>query len=124
MIVRISRGVVQADGDAGAFTLIRSIVTYAPGEVDGLVSMHVGRRVHEGDEQVVVITVWRDVDALIAAMGPNWNRSAFPAAFEGKVSRITVEHYETLDPDDTPDGGTLHVPDPLTASLPARDPSA
>ena len=35
-----------------------------------------------------------------------------------------LELPNALDPDDTPDGGTLHVPDPLTASLPARDPSA
>ncbi len=60
----------------------------------------------------------------IAAMGPNWQNSAFPAAFEGKVSNVAVEHYETLDPNARPEGETLHVSDPLTASLPAVDPTA
>ena len=57
-------------------------------------------------------------------MGPNWQNSAFPAAFEGKVSKVAVEHYETLDPNAGPEGETLHVSDPLTASLPAVDPTA
>lgn len=123
MIVRISRATVRAEGDAHAFSLIRSIVTYAPGEVDGLAAMHVGRRIVDSRQQVVVITVWRDFDALMSAMGPDWRTNAFPAAFVGKVSDVTVEHYETLDAND-PDGPVVDVPEPLTASLPALDPSS
>jgi len=76
----------------------------------GLVSAHVGRRTDGPDEFAIVVTAWRDWEALTDALGdPSQPYMLTPES--GLAETATVEHFEAIElppigqlqPDDPPD---------------------
>src|SRR6266508_5131921 len=63
----------------------------------GLVSAHVGRRTDGPDEIAIVVTIWRDWDALQEALGPDPSRPYLPEPESGLVVTAAVEHFEGID---------------------------
>ncbi|MEP7041252.1 MAG: antibiotic biosynthesis monooxygenase [Chloroflexota bacterium] len=63
----------------------------------GLVSAHVGRRTDGQDEFAVVVTIWRDWDALTDALGPDPSRPYLLTPESGLAETATVEHFEAID---------------------------
>src|SRR4029453_13448371 len=73
----------------------------------GLVSLNVGRRSDGADEYAIVVTVWRDWDALQDALGPDTSKPYLPTPEKGLVLSATVEHYEAIElPPATSGNGT------------------
>jgi hypothetical protein len=63
----------------------------------GLVSLNVGRRSDGADEFAIVVTVWRDWDALQDALGPDTSKPYLPTPEKGLVLSATVEHFEGIE---------------------------
>lgn len=63
----------------------------------GLVSAHVGRRTDGPDEFAIVVTIWRDWEALTDALGPDPSQPYMPAPGSGLAVTATVEHFEAID---------------------------
>jgi hypothetical protein len=63
----------------------------------GLVSAHVGRRTDGADERAIVVTVWRDWEALQDALGPDPSQPYLPTPDSGLVATAEVEHFEAID---------------------------
>jgi hypothetical protein len=59
-------------------------------------AMFIGRRTGTDADELVAITVWRDLDALIAIFGPSWSEPSFFAEMKDAIIDSTVEHFETI----------------------------
>jgi hypothetical protein len=63
----------------------------------GLVSANVGRRTDGPDEFAIVVTVWRDWEALTEALGPDPSQPYMYTPESGLAAVATVEHFEAID---------------------------
>lgn len=95
MIVRLSRARLRRDREDGAFEFLRKAAT-AGGRPDGLEAMYIGRRTGTDADEVVAITVWRDLDALITIFGPTWSQPNFYPELQNAIIDSSVEHFETI----------------------------
>lgn len=62
---------------------------------DGLIAFYAGRSFDEPDE-FVMITVWRDIDALCRFAGDDWQNPVIPNGAAELLSSTSVQHYELL----------------------------
>lgn len=95
MIVRISRARVMRNAEAAAFDILRTAVAGTP-QPDGLQAMFIGRRLHGDENELVALTVWRDLDAMSATLGADWDRPQFLPALQPYLEQPTVEHFDTF----------------------------
>jgi antibiotic biosynthesis monooxygenase len=69
----------------------------------GLVSAHVGRRTEGSGEFAIVVTVWRDWEALQDALGPDPSQPYLLPPESSLAEATTVEHFEAIElPPDQP----------------------
>lgn len=64
----------------------------------GLVSVAVGRPPAAAHSEFVMITVWRDLDALKGFAGENWQEPRIEPDEADLLSGSVVHHYEQLAP--------------------------
>jgi hypothetical protein len=95
MIVRLSRARLRRDREDGAFEYLRKASSAGP-RPDGMEAMFIGRRTGADADELVAITVWRDLDALIAIFGPSWSEPSFFPELKDAIIDSTVEHFETI----------------------------
>lgn len=60
----------------------------------GLVDVLVGRPLPVSPDEYLMTTVWRDLDALKAFAGPDWQRPYIDPAEADLITDVTVHHYE------------------------------
>jgi len=63
----------------------------------GLISLNVGRRTDGPDEFAIVVTVWRDWEALTEALGPDPSKPYMLTPESGLAQTATVEHFEAIE---------------------------
>jgi hypothetical protein len=95
MIVRLSRARLRRDREDGAFEFLRKAASAGP-KPAGMEAMFIGRRTGADADEIVAITVWRDLDALIAIFGPKWSEPNFFVELQSAIIDSTVEHFETI----------------------------
>ena len=95
MIVRLSRARLRRDREDGAFEYLRKASSAGP-KPDGMEAMFIGRRTGADADELLAITVWRDLDALIAIFGPSWSEPSFFPELKDAIIDSTVEHFETI----------------------------
>ncbi len=95
MIVRVSRARLRRDREDGAFEFLRKAASSAD-RPDGMEAMFIARRTAPGADEILAITVWRDLNALIAVFGPTWSQPSFYAQLKEAIVDSTVEHFETI----------------------------
>jgi len=95
MIVRLSRARLRRDREDGAFEFLRKASSAGP-KPDGMEAMFIGRRTGTDADEVLAITVWRDLDALISIFGPKWSEPSFFPELQHAIIESSVEHYETI----------------------------
>jgi len=97
MIVRVLTVRIAKDRGAEFHAFVRDRGLPRIQEHPGLVSVHVGRRTDGPGEQAIVVTVWRDWDAITDALGPDPSQPYMPTPESGMVEAATVEHFEAID---------------------------
>ena len=95
MIVRITRASIKANHEATVFQILREASAATP-RPDGLEAMLISRRMGDGSDELVAITIWRDIDVLIATMGEGWHAPSFLPRLDPMLIEPSVEHYETI----------------------------
>ncbi|MCW1967657.1 MAG: antibiotic biosynthesis monooxygenase [Anaerolineae bacterium] len=60
----------------------------------GLVSVTAGSPIDGVSDEYVMITVWRDLDALKGFIGDNWNRPFIDPDEADLIADVTVQHFE------------------------------
>jgi hypothetical protein len=63
----------------------------------GLVSVHVGRRADGPAELAIVVTVWRDWESIMDALGPDPSQPYMLTPESELIDTVTVEHFEAID---------------------------
>jgi hypothetical protein len=66
-------------------------------EHPGLLSVNVGRRTEGSAELAIVVTVWRDWQAIEDALGPDPSQPYMLTPESGLAETATVEHFEAID---------------------------
>lgn len=94
VIIRISRGQVRAGSEAEVFARLRDS-TEGQGRPDGLQALFIGRHLTADGLELIAITAWADVEALIRVLGEGWETPKWLAGIEDYVTHSTVEHWET-----------------------------
>jgi hypothetical protein len=64
---------------------------------DGLIDVYMGLRSEGTEETGVIVSVWRDWDALADAVGPDPSRPYLLTPETGIVSSVQIMHFEALD---------------------------
>jgi hypothetical protein len=95
LIVRISRAKIRRDQEAPAFEILRAAAASGIRPA-GLEAMFISRRMGDIGNELVAVTVWRDLDALIAGIGPQWAQPAFLPSLDAMLNDGSVEHFETI----------------------------
>jgi heme-degrading monooxygenase HmoA len=95
MIVRISRAHIKPNNEAAAFQILRD-ATGARERPAGLEALFISRRMANGGNELVAISVWRDLDAMAAVMTDDWRRPRFLPSLDSLIEDPSVEHFETI----------------------------
>ena len=95
MIVRISRGRIRRGNEAEAFELLRDSVG-GSAHPDGLEAFMIARRMVEGQLELVAMTSWRDLDAMVAVLGPDLHNPSWLPRLGELVETSSVEYLETI----------------------------
>jgi hypothetical protein len=97
MIVRVLSVRIAPDRGAEFHAFVRERGLPRIQAHPGLVSANVGRRTEGPDEFAIVVTVWRDWEALTEALGPDPSQPYMFTPESGLVAVATVEHFEAID---------------------------
>ena len=60
----------------------------------GLVTLHVGRPLPEYPDEFVLVSVWKDLESMIAFVGDTWDHPLIPPGEAMLVQETTVQHYD------------------------------
>jgi hypothetical protein len=95
VIIRIGRFRIRGGSEEQVMAIVRA-ATARFGQPDGLEYLQIGRRLEDRSEYLVAISVWRDLEALTAALGPDVRQPVGLSGFEPYVESSVVEHYESV----------------------------
>jgi hypothetical protein len=95
LIVRISRGLISSGGEAEAFALLRESLS-GSGGTDGLEAFLIARRMVGGQLELVAMTGWRDLTAMMAVMGPDLQKPSWLPRLGELVESSSVEYLESV----------------------------
>jgi heme-degrading monooxygenase HmoA len=97
MIVRVFEARLKPGAEEAFEAALRDDVADARRQ-PGLVSLRWGRRRDDDAIRVIVVSEWRDLDAIQAWLGPGWLRPRFAPGEDALVTQADVRHYEGLEP--------------------------
>jgi prepilin-type processing-associated H-X9-DG protein len=97
MIIRLFRAKPKAGKSDELATLVKDVsIAFVDGHA-GLIARHPGRSMATGGEEIVMISVWKDLDAMKAMTGENWQDAVIPdERFADLIESCSVEHYESI----------------------------
>lgn len=97
MIIRVFRARPKL-GKAGELAdLVKEIsIPFVDGQ-PGLLARYTGRGIGSTGEEIAMITVWEDLNAMKNMTGENWESEVIPDEREAeRIEECFVHHYETL----------------------------
>jgi heme-degrading monooxygenase HmoA len=111
LIIRVLRGCVLP-GQVGAFREQALQVANDARRHEGLIHAHVGRQAHsDGREEVVFVSVWRDLEALYGWVGGT-DLLDTPVLSNGRPNvfdSFEVQHFETYESGEPGEGEAEHA---------------
>ncbi len=98
MIIRVLQATIapRRSADFHTFVIEQGVPRFR--EHDGLIDVYVGLRSEGGEDVGIIVSVWRDWDALAAAVGPDPLRPYLLTPETGLVSSVQVLHFEAVEP--------------------------
>ena len=78
-------------------TLLANFETTSAGVVDGHPGNRgyfFGRCVQGGDETLMFVSLWNDLDAVKARFGADWEKSYIPEGYEHLIEDCSVRHFD------------------------------
>jgi hypothetical protein len=98
MIIRVFRARPKSGHTADELARFAEEVTIPFVESKGgLVARYTGRGLGETDEELAMITVWEDLDALKKMAGDDWERPVMPdPRAEALIAEVFLHHYEAI----------------------------
>jgi len=99
VIVRLLRARIAPNRTPEFHAFIQQVGLPSLRATSGLVDVHIGRRSLGQHDEAVVVSIWRDWDALVKAVGDP-NQPYLITLETGLVVETSVEHYEAVDVDE------------------------
>jgi heme-degrading monooxygenase HmoA len=65
-------------------------------KLEGLIATDLGRRIVDGEQEFVFVTIWRDYRSMTEWSGPDPSTARITEGFEDAVHDLSVEIYEGL----------------------------
>jgi heme-degrading monooxygenase HmoA len=53
-----------------------------------------GKCIHGGDNVVLFVSVWKDLDAVKKRFGHDWQRSYLPNGYEDLIEECSIRHFD------------------------------
>ncbi len=98
MIIRVFRARPNAGHTADELARLAKEVTIPFVESQpGLVARYTGRGIGETGEELAMVTVWDDLDAVKKMAGDDWERPVMPdKRAEEIIAEVLVHHYQAI----------------------------
>jgi heme-degrading monooxygenase HmoA len=97
MIIRVFRARVRP-GKQQQFELkVRELSIPLVRSQKGLIAFFSGRPMESSPDEFVMVTAWKDLEALRAFAGDDWNVSVIPDPERPLLEDSFVHHYEAID---------------------------
>jgi quinol monooxygenase YgiN len=97
MIVRIFRAVIYEDRVADFKRMVQDQSIPWLEKSDGMLGYFPGQSFGDNDREFVMVTLWRDVDALQAFAGTDWDNPVVTEDEAPLVEAMYAEHYQRFD---------------------------
>jgi hypothetical protein len=95
VIIRVTRSQIRSGSEEQVIALVRA-ATSGGAVPAGLEDVHIGRRMEGSAEQLIAISVWKDLRSLVETLGPNWSEPTSLPGLDAFVESTTVDHFESL----------------------------
>jgi quinol monooxygenase YgiN len=97
MVIRVFRAKPKTGKADELAALVKDIsIPFVDGQ-PGLLARHTGRGIGATGDEIVMISVWADLDAMKSMTGENWESEVIPDEREAeRIEECSVRHYETL----------------------------
>ena len=95
MVIRVFRALPKP-GAADEFAeLVRTVSIPFVERTPGLVACYAGRGIGLTADEVVMVSIWQDVDALKNMTGEDWETAVIPDPGEAeRIESCSVDHYD------------------------------
>lgn len=97
MILRIFRAIIHEDRVADFKKMVQEQSIPWLTNSDGMLAYIAGQPFGMNDREFVMVTIWRDLDALKAFCGDDWNNPVVTEDEEPLVETMFAEHYLQFD---------------------------
>jgi len=96
MLIRVYHARVHPGQEAEFERLVRADALPRMRQLPGCLALHLGRE-YGGSAEFVLVSVWRDLDALKAFTGEHWQEGVVLHPGAQVLEKTWVEHYQGLD---------------------------
>ena len=98
MIIRVLQATIapRRSADFHTFVIEQGVPRFR--EHDGLIDVYVGLRSDGSEDTGIIVSVWRDWDALAAAVGPDPLRPYLLTPETGLITSVDILHFEAVEP--------------------------
>jgi len=96
MIMRVFRVVTEPGQRATFETFFRETAVPLMKSTDGIENIHFGLPRAETPDEFCIVMIWRDLDALSAFVGEDWQTPHIHPDEAGIVRERYLHHYEVL----------------------------
>ena len=97
MIIRVFRAIPKTGMADELAALLKEIsIPFVDGQ-PGLLARHTGKGVGATGDEILMISVWENLDVMKSMTGENWESEVIPdAQLAERIEKCFVHHYETL----------------------------
>ena len=98
MIIRIFRARAKSGAADELTRVAKEIAIPFVDQHSGLVARYAGRSIGTAGDELVMITVWEDLEAMKGMTGEKWEEPVLP--YDGAdelIDEMFLDHYETID---------------------------
>ena len=97
MIIRVFRAIAKTGKADELAALVKEIsIPFVDGQ-PGLLARYTGQGVGATGDEIVMISVWENLDVMKSMTGENWESAIIPdARLAERIENCLVHHYETL----------------------------
>jgi len=95
MVIRVFRARVQPGKQAEFEALARRLSVPLVQKQKGLLGFYAGRPLGHSRDEFVMITLWEDLEAVKAFVGPDWEQAVVPEEERPVLADSFVHHYQS-----------------------------
>ena len=98
MLIRVFRGTAKPGKEDEYAELVRTVSIPFIEQQPGLIACYTGRGIGLNADEIVMVSIWKDIEALKGMTGENWEAEVIPDQAEvERIETCSVAHYRALE---------------------------